>query len=222
MSRWEKSQLGKELRLLGLSYGEIMELIPVKKSTLATWCRDIWLTDEQVAAIKHRRAPEPGIPRNTNRKRLEEIEQLRAIARDLLPELLDDPLFVAGLILYWAEGAKSKGHLSMANTDPRALRLFIRWVRTYIIPNARFSMHLHLHEGNDETQARQFWRRETGLANANFHKTFIKPKGTGHRKNHLEHGICTVKMRRAADAWNVVMEWIDSWTREFELHTDSS
>jgi len=38
LSRWERCELGKDLRCLGLSYGEIMDLIPVKKSTLATWC----------------------------------------------------------------------------------------------------------------------------------------------------------------------------------------
>jgi len=31
LSRWEKSELGKDLRRQGLSYGEIMELIAVKK-----------------------------------------------------------------------------------------------------------------------------------------------------------------------------------------------
>jgi len=35
LSRWERSELGKDLRRLGMSYGEIMNLIPVKKSTLA-------------------------------------------------------------------------------------------------------------------------------------------------------------------------------------------
>ncbi len=62
LSRWEKSELGRELRRLGLSYGEIMELIPVKKSTLATWCREVNLPEQQIAALKKRRAPEPGIP----------------------------------------------------------------------------------------------------------------------------------------------------------------
>jgi len=217
LSRWEKSELGRDLRGLGLSYGEIMELIPVKKSTLATWCRDVMLTGEQVEGIKGRRAPVPGFHRGTNRKRLDEIRDLRRTARQVVPELISDPLWVAGLVLYWAEGAKSRNHVSMANTDPRALRLFIRWLRTYVEPNARFSLHLQLHEGNNEQAARQYWRAETGLDRANFHKTFIKPKGTGHRKNHLEHGICTVWMRRASDAWNVVMEWVDTLTEEFCL-----
>lgn len=219
LSRWERSELGMELRRLGLSYGEIMELIPVKKSTLATWCRDIALSDEQWEAIKARTAQEPGIPRDTNRRRRLEIQELRDVARSLVPELSSDPRWVAGLVLYWAEGSKTRNHLGMANTDPRALRLFIQWIRTYVNPQAAFSLALHLHEGNDETAARVHWRAETGLHDANFHKTFIKPKGTGHRKNHLKHGICTVKVRRPADAWNMVMEWIDAYADHLGLET---
>ncbi|MFP3882044.1 MAG: hypothetical protein ACLFWH_06970 [Actinomycetota bacterium] len=217
LSRWERSELGRELRAMGLSYGEIMELIPVKKSTLATWCRDVKLTPEQVQAIEERRAPEPGIPRNTNRKRKAEIAELRSIARAEVSRLSADPVWMAGLILYWAEGSKGCNSVSLANTDPRALRLFVRWVRTYIDPNARFSMHMHLHEGNDEKLAREYWRRETGLLSANFHKTFIKPKGTDHRKNTHENGVCAVRLRRPADAWNIIMEWIDATTVHLAL-----
>ncbi|MFV2074247.1 MAG: hypothetical protein ACC742_16600 [Thermoanaerobaculales bacterium] len=217
LSRWEKSELGKDLRRQGLSYGEIMDLIPVKKSTLATWCREVDLTQKQIESIKKRRAQIPGLPRDTNWRRREEIQELRVIARDLVPELATDPFWVAGLVLYWAEGAKSRNFVSMANTDPRALRLFVRWVLTFIDPAARFSLHLHLHEGNDDAAAQAFWREETRLSNANFHKTFIKPKGTGHRKNHLAHGICTVRLRRAADPWNIIMEWIDTLAYHFEL-----
>jgi hypothetical protein len=216
LSRWERSELGKDLRRLGLSYGEIMDLIPVKKSTLATWCREVDVTTDQIAAIRERRAQVPGIPRDTNRWRREQIEQIRATAREQVPDLIKDPLWLAGTILYWAEGAKSRGRVSMANTDPRALRLFIRWTKTFLCP-AGFSLHLHLHEGNDEPAARRHWATATGLYEANFHKTFIKPRGTGHRKNHLEHGICTVKVRRAADAWNIITEWIDVLATHFDL-----
>ena len=78
LSRWERAELGRDLRRLGLSYGEIMDLIQVKKSTLATWCRDVKLTEEQVEALKLVRPPLPGIPRNTQRKRHREIEMIRA------------------------------------------------------------------------------------------------------------------------------------------------
>ena len=217
LSRWERSELGRDLRRAGLSYGEIMDLIPVKKSTLATWCSSVRLTEEQIEAIKSRRAPKPGIPRDTNRKRRKQIRELRETARAQGTELMTDPFWIAGLVLYWAEGAKTRNRVSMANTDPRALRLFITWLRTYINPSAEFTLHLHLHEGNDEEAAKRFWRNETSLRSAKFIKTFIKPQGTGHRKNHLKHGVCTVRMKRPADAWNIIMEWIDLVAEQFDV-----
>jgi len=217
LSRWERSELGKDLRRLGLSYGEIMVLIPVKKSTLATWCRDVRLSEEQYFAIRTRTGSREGIPRDTNRRRRAEIAQVRDQARQRVSVLINDPLWVAGTILYWAEGAKTPGSLSMANSDPRALRLFVSWVRSYLREDAQFSLHLHLHEGNDEPAARAYWMDETGLADANFHRTFIKPAGTGHRKNHLEHGVCTVKVRRPSNPWNTVMEWIDALSEQFGI-----
>ena len=216
-SRWERSELGRDLRRLGLSYGEIMDLIPVKKSTLATWCREVKLSDAQIEALKARRPPIPGIPRNTQRRRHREIEMIRGRARQRVPTLLRDSFWVAGTILYWAEGAKTPGKVALANSDARALRLFIDWIRTYVEPDAEFSIQLHLHEGNDDQASQDHWRAETGLYDANFHRTFIKPAGTGHRKNHLEHGVCTVKLRRPANAWNTIMEWIDTVGERFGL-----
>ena len=157
-SRWEKSELGRDLRRSGLSYGEIMDLIPVKKSTLATWCREVRLTVAQVQAIKDRRAQEPGLPRDTQRKRRLEIAEIRRQATAQVSTLIADPLWIAGIALYWAERSKTRNQLRLANTDPDALRLFVSWVRRFIDETAGFSIQLHLHEGNDEVAA-----RETGV-----------------------------------------------------------
>lgn len=208
LSRWERSELGKDLRRAGLSYGEIMDLIPVKKSTLATWCRGLQLTEGQYQTIRERTGSREGIPRDTNRKRREEIARIRDVAGSQVPELVDDPYWVAGIVLYRAEGAKTRNHVELNNTDPSVLRLFIGWTRRYLDAEARFSLQLHLHEGNDEEAAKRYWTAQTGLRDANFHRTFIKPAGTGHRKNRLEHGVCTVRPRKASDAWNTLMAWI--------------
>jgi len=209
LSRWERSELGRDLRRLGLSYGEIMELIPVKKSTLATWCRDIELSAIQIEAIRQRRAQEPGVRRDTQWRRRREIEIIRERAQGQVDGLIGDPLWLAGVVLYWAEGGKTRNDLKIANSDPRTHRLFVRWIRTYIEPDAEFSLQLHLHEGNDELAARQHWQAAIGLHDARFHKSFIKPHGTGHRKNHLQHGICTLVVRRPADPWQITMTWVE-------------
>ena len=209
LPRWERSELGRQLRRLGLSYGEIMDLIPVKKSTLATWCRDVKLTDEQVEAIKDRRAPIPGIPRDTQRKRRQEVELIRAQAMLEAEHLVDEPMWVAGVALYWGEGFKTQNQLGMAMADAHGLRLFIRWTNIFHRPQHGYRVRLNLHADNDESAARAYWVEELGVDRSDFNKSYVKPDGTGHRKNHLPFGVCAVTMRRSADAFHITAAWVD-------------
>src|SRR5665811_495586 len=211
LHRWERSELGKALRRLGLTYGEIRDIIPVPKGTLSYWCRDVRLTIDQIQSIALRSSPgsRAGVPVDTQWRRRGAIERIRADAQTFAETHIDDAFFVTGVALYWGEGAKTRNSCSLTNADPGVLRAFVAWVRSYIDVDAGFVLSLHLHEGNDEPAARKYWRAETGLPDSPFTKTYIKPRGTGHRKNHLEHGICRVRVRNASDHWNRITVWID-------------
>ena len=211
LHRWEKSQLGKALRALGLTYTEIQAVIPVPSGTLSNWSRDVTLTTAQIAAIEQRTGPhtQRGIPRDTQWLRRSEVEVIRAVARAFAEDHIEDAAFVGGVVLYWGEGSKTRNSLDLSNADPAALRTFIRWVRWYLDANAEFVLSMHLHKGNDDNAAREYWAEAVGLPRARFTKTFIKPPGTGHRKNHLKHGVCRVRVLRPSDHWNRVMAWID-------------
>lgn len=216
LSQWERAELGRGLRRQGWTYGEIMDVLPVGKGTLAGWCKEIRLSQEQIKAIKARVPSQKGIPKDTNWRRRLEVDGVREAARTSYLTLRQDPLWVAGLTMYWAEGAKTTPRLGMANTDPRALRLFIAWVRRYLDSTAEFVLALHLHAGNDDDLAKRWWADALGLENVQFHKTFVKPPGTGHRKNRWLHGVCRVQVRRSANAYNTTMAWIDSLAQEFD------
>jgi hypothetical protein len=209
LSRWERSELGRDLRRLGMSYGEIMALIPVKKSTLATWCRDVPLTELQIEAIKERTGSVKGIPRDTQRKRREEIGRIRSSAKAEARWLIEDSIWSAGVALYWGEGFKTQGQLGMANADPDALRFFMKWAVMYHDHDAEFRAKINLHADNDEAAARNWWSAELELPLTDFIKTFVKPDGTGHRKNHLERGVCMVRLRKSADAFHRTLAWIE-------------
>ena len=221
MSRWKRTELGRDLRRLGLSYGEIMELIPVAKGTLAGWCRSIELSDAQALAIRERTGSVRGVPRDTQWRRREEIERIRADAREEAATLVSDPLWLAGTVMYWAEGNKRHRDFAMTNTDPAVLRLFTVWVRRFLDPEPDFVLSLHLHDSNDEAAARQYWREELSLPEADFWKTFWKRPGTGHRTNRHSAGVCRVRVRRGTDSLVRVLEWIESlrsahWSRGIE------
>jgi hypothetical protein len=209
LHRWERRELGKTLRRLGLTYREIREIVSVPKGTLSNWCRDIDLSADQKRAIADRTPTQKGVPRDSQWRRRLEIERIRRAAYESAATLIGDPKFVAGIVLYWAEGSKCRNDFAIANTDPAALRLFIDWVRKYLDSEAEFRLSLHLHEGNDEIAAKDFWRTSLQLPTAGFTKTYIKPRGTGHRKNHLAYGVCRVRVMRASNHWNRTMAWID-------------
>lgn len=209
LPRSQRSELGRSLRRLGLTYREIREIIPVPKSTLSNWCGDIDLTAEQVGAIKVRTPSQKGVPKDSQWRRRLEIEGIRDEASRFAAAHVGDPFFVAGVILYWAEGSKWRNDFAIANTDPAALRLFVAWVRVFLDSQAEFRLSLHLHEGNSEAAAQAYWRKELGLTEARFTKTYIKPRGTGHRKNRVVAGVCRVRVLRCSNHWNRVMAWIE-------------
>jgi len=212
LHRWERSELGKALRRLGLTYGEIREMIPVPKNTLSYWCRDIELDAGQIAAVRERTgaSSRTGIPVDTQWRRRREIRKIEESARQEARSLVEDPVWLAGVMLYWAEGGKTKRNLEMANTDSDILRIFIAWVRCHLETGSEFVLSLHLHEGNDETTARRHWEEVLDLPGTDWTKTFVKPKGTGHRKNKLLWGVCRVRVRRSADSFIRTMAWIDA------------
>jgi hypothetical protein len=208
LHRGERRELGRALRRVGLTYNEIRDLIPVAKSTLSNWCEGIRLTDDLVDAIQRRSRTRRRVPRDTQHKRRREVEAIRAEAYRQAEQLAKQPLFVAGVTLYWGEGSKTQTDLTLSNADPKALRLFVTWVRSYLDHEAEFRLSLHLHGGNSESAAKAYWRSELNLPDVRFTKTYFKPPGSGHRKNSLKHGICRVRVCRSADHWHKTMAWI--------------
>ncbi|MDH5294686.1 MAG: hypothetical protein OEW91_13460 [Acidimicrobiia bacterium] len=221
LSQWERAELGRDLRRHGLSYREIMHHIPVAKATVSRWCRDIELTEEQHRAIAERTGSQAGTPRDTQHRRRAEIARLRETARVEALDLASHPAWVAGLLLYWAEGSKTENRLALANSDPALIRMFLGWVGAYVMQQPRFSIRVVLHAGNDEPAAREYWIDQTGLDAHGFVASYIKPEGTGHRKNHLAHGVCQIRVRRSTDGLHRVMGWIeairekDLWSRDY-------
>jgi hypothetical protein len=138
-----------------------------------------------------------------------EVARIREGARLEVRDLFRDPLWLTGTVLYWAEGDKSTRRLALVNTDPMVLRAFVSWVRRFHNHQAEFVGGLHLHEGNNDDEARRHWASTLGFGDLRFDKTFVKPAGTGHRKNHLEHGICRLRVSKSGNSFHKTMGWID-------------
>lgn len=213
MRRWERRELGRELRVAGLSYREIAQIIPVAKGTLSLWCRDLELTPDQRERLRSLR-PDAEVRRSVGMKRrqlaLQRHEALRHAGRLEAARLARDPAWIAGTVAYWAEGAKRSNALLFSNSDPGLIILFLRWGSEFLeIAPERYSARMHLHRGQDEEERLLFWSAKTGLRAGQFGRAFIKPEGTGHRKNVLYNGTLLVRVRTSADLLHRVEGWID-------------
>lgn len=83
------------------------------------------------------------------------------------------------------------------------------------VPLTRLTPRLHLHSGQDEHERREYWSRATGIPVPRFRKTYIKPEGTGHRKNRLYNGTATIRVARSGDMLYRIFGWIDALTEGF-------
>lgn len=209
LSQWERAELGRMLRRSGWTYTEIAEVIPAARSTIAGWCREIRLSAEQVEAIGRRTGSQRGVPRDTQWRRREQRGAIFNRAQDEARAKSADAAWSTGVVLYWGEGFKTENSLGLANSDDDLVQIFMGWTRQYHDPEARFRAKLNLHSGNDEAAAIDFWSVSLGLSPSSFNKTFIKPEGTGHRRNHLKHGVIQVRVLRSTDHYVRTMGWIE-------------
>lgn len=213
MRNWEKKVLARELRKQGLSYSEIRQHITASKSSISLWCRDIELTPEQKARLHAKRVDVQlrGSKANQER-RATEIELIKTRARAEMRDLSRDGFKLAGVLLYWAEGDKSKHHqVGFSNSDPEMIRFMMRWFREVCrVPEEKFRIRLHLHAGQEEDKMKRYWSELTGVPLSQFGKSFVKPEGTGHRKNRLYNGTVAIRICSSDLFWRI-QGWIDGF-----------
>jgi len=113
-----------------LSYSEIRRRLGVSKSTLSYWLKEYPLSEKQIRerqrqGWKNAEAGRERFRATMRRKREAWFETVYQQQRRRLQRFSHQSFFVAGLMLYVAEGDK-KNHtrIALANTDPAVIRFF--------------------------------------------------------------------------------------------------
>jgi hypothetical protein len=132
---------------------EIARRLSVSVSSVSLWVREVQLTTEQEAALAARNPIRNGQLRGTRNNsvrcrsiRGEAQEHGRALARTATPG------FVAGCMLYWAEGAKRRNTAVLTNSDADLVDCFLRFLREcYAITDDRVTLSVNCFLGNGLT-----------------------------------------------------------------------
>ena len=206
--KWQLKEKARKLRKQGSSYKEILKHVPVCKSTISLWCRDIELTKKQLARIGSLYDKQCKGAKANQLKRQKEIEEIKKSARKEIRLLNKYEFKIAGAMLYWAEGAKTIGaHLT--NSDPELVRFMMKWYREVCkMPEGKLKPYLHIHTGLDEEKAKKYWSKIIRIPVKRFGKTFFKKEGTGHRKNKLYNGTLRIQVN-SEDLRHKILSWVE-------------
>lgn len=218
-----KSQLKEKvinLRKEGFSYSEILKVIPIAKSTLSIWLRDVGLSKQQKQQLTDKKlaAAKRG---GDARRKMREVEQknIYYLAEEQVDRITKRDLWLIGTALYWAEGSKEKEYrhgtgVKFSNSDPKMIALFLRYVReTLYVPEERIDIEINIHEDskNSVDEAREHWARATGVPKEKLKKVYFKKnKKKNYRKNveNLYYGLVRVNITASSRLNRQITGWI--------------
>jgi len=205
--------LAIKLRKQGKSYNKINEELEIPKSTLSSWLSNIkWSKHIKKELIKKANYIARRNLQLYNKKHKERWEQWREEARQEakkeFPKLMKDPLFIAGLMLYWGEGdSKTKNPIRLSNTDPRMISLYIKFLtKSLKISRGKLRSAIILYPDLSEKKCIDFWAVVEGIPKSQFYKTqFIKSR---HPTKRLTNGICMI-IYSSRQMKEKILIWID-------------
>ena len=121
----------------------------------------------------------------------------------------EDLLKALALGIFWGEGTRrNRISVRVANSDPRLLRVFVRFLRVICgVRPDKLRAHLILHQDLDPAEALAFWSRWLDIPLNRFSKTTRVPsRGRGSYKAKVLHGTASVyvhnsKLRGIVSAW---------------------
>lgn len=186
-----------KLREAGKSYSEIRKTIKVSKASLSLWLRDITLTPEQQKRIyvELRQKNAYRMAKANQTKRINTTREIVEKGKKEAAELFKNPLFLSGLMLYWAEGDKSETQerVKFTNSDPRMIKIIMRWFREVCkVPDSKFRVCVYIHNLHARKNIEKYWSEVTDVPTNQFHKTQIKETTLGQRRNVLYEGTCAI------------------------------
>lgn len=105
----------------------------------------------------------------------------------------DKKLKLAGVMLYWAEGAKGGNSVKFVNSDPKMVKIFIDFLRNICgISEDRLKLLIHLYPDQDDRSLKNFWSSATGIPESNFYKSYVHIGRVGTYKSKSLYGTVAV------------------------------
>ena len=211
------------LRKSGLSYSEILKKIHVSRSSLSLWLSTIPLSSKQKRRLCDKKIKAISYGRKVwSKMRVNNTKKIREDASIEIKKLnMDrDSLWLMGIMLHWAEGAKEKEYKTgqgvwFSNQDARMIQLYLLWLIKclHVLENEiSFDIYIHVTHKKQQEAIKIYWAKITGHSTVKFDKIYFKKgdiKSKRHNTGKSYHGLLRVRINRSTNLNRKIMGWID-------------
>jgi transcriptional regulator with XRE-family HTH domain len=206
----------RRLRAQGLTIPEIAEKTGTSKGSVSPWVADV---TPPAKAMQRRLVLNEEARRRvgeTHRRRASERrEALCRRACEEFGETSERDLFVVGVALYWAEGAKAKpwrrgGSVDFINSDVDVLRTYLSWLDLLGIPDTDRKYRLSIHESADVAASERWWSQHLGFPIDALARTVLKrhqPLTVRRNIGDDYHGCLRVQVARSGELYCAIEGW---------------
>ncbi len=208
-----------KLRKQGSTYSEILKEIPVAKSTLSIWLKEVGLAKSQVQRITEKRIQAALRGAYARREyRIKRTEEIHKEAASEISNINSRELWLIATALYWAEGSKEKEGLNsrviFSNSDPQMIKLFIKWLVEGLKINPteiHFEIYIHRIYESRILEIKNFWSKSTNFNISKFSKVYYKQHNIKTiRKNvgNMYNGVLRVVVCRSSNLNRKIAGWV--------------
>jgi transcriptional regulator with XRE-family HTH domain len=172
----EREQAIELRRSQGLSLSEIARQVGASKGRVSEWVRHVVLTEEQKQQLTAHAGRTIGSYGTATQKKISNGIERRSgwrLAGRLEAAKNGLDLYLAGCMLFWAEGAKARNLFSFSNSDPDMIKLFLRFLRESCgVPDSMITVRIqgYLNNGIAKEDIESYWLAITGLASSQLRK----------------------------------------------------
>jgi hypothetical protein len=126
----------RELRKQGIAITKIAKELGCAKASVSIWTRDILLTEEQKKNLLDKAILSSNMSGGTM-TRISAFRQRRIECQNRGRNRIksEDPLYLAGCMLYWGEGAKGKNQVKITNSSISMIVLFKTFIERFFEVN---------------------------------------------------------------------------------------
>ncbi len=212
-----------ELRRQNKSYKFISRELGIPLGTLAGWFRnEPWSQEirDKLGAEASLTFPDK-LKRivASNKKRWSDAnESHRQEAVKEFKKHKADPLFLAGIMLYWGEGEKQQksSQVRLSNSEPEMLKIFYLFLTKVLkISPDKIKAWLLLYPDLIDSVQKNFWSKSTGIPIGHFDKSiYLKGK---HSTKRLSYGVCTIHISSRA-LKERMLKWLELYQDQLRSH----